>query len=309
MPRAIWKGAINFGLVHIPVALYPASQETGIDFDWVDKRSMDPVGYRRINKRTGKEIEKENIVRGIKQANGEYVILSDDEIQAAYPKATQTIAIEAFVKAAEIPFYYLEKPYFLAPQGKGEKVYALLRETMDDLGVLGVARVVMHTKERLAILVPNGAALMLNTIRWASDLRSVEDIAVPPAGRSAAGLKDAELKMARQLVSDMTQAFNPVEYADQFSDAILALAESRVKAGKTEQVTSLEDDAEPAARSNVIDLTELLRKSLSDRKGGESARSSATRGAAPKSPARATAKTAAKRTKTAARGTSARRAA
>lgn len=305
MPRAIWKGAINFGLVHIPVALYPASQESGVDFDWVDKRSMDPVGYRRINKRTGKEIEKENIVRGIKQASGEYVILSDEEIKAAYPKATQTIAIESFVKAAEIPFYYLEKPYFLAPQGKGEKVYALLRETMEDLGVLGVARVVMHTKERLAILVPNDAALMLNTIRWASDLRSVEDIEVPPAGKSAVGLKDAELKMARQLVSDMTQTFKPADYADQFSDAIEALAASRVKAGKTTQVTSLEKEAEPAARSNVIDLTELLRKSLSDRKsGGDGSRS-----AARKSPARATAKSAAKRTKTAARGTTARRAA
>lgn len=307
MPRAIWKGAISFGLVHIPVALYPASQESGIDFDWVDKRSMDPVGYRRINKRTGKEIDKENIVRGVKQASGEYVILSDEEIKAAYPKATQTIAIESFVKAAEIPFYYLEKPYFLAPQGKGEKVYALLRETMEDLGVLGVARVVMHTKERLAILVPDGAALMLNTIRWASDLRSVEDIALPPAGKSAAGLKDAELKMARQLVSDMTRDFHPEDYADQFSDAIQALAASRVKAGKTAQVTSLEGDAEPAARSNVIDLTELLRKSLSDRKGGDGG--SARSGSARKSPARATAKSAARRTKTATRSTAARRAA
>ena len=108
MPRVIWKGAISFGLVHVPVALYPASQSTGIDFDWLDKRTMDPVGYKRVNKRTGKEIDKENIVKGIKQEDGEYVVLSEDEIKAAYPKSTQTIEIEAFVSATEIPFTFLE---------------------------------------------------------------------------------------------------------------------------------------------------------------------------------------------------------
>ncbi len=100
MSRAIWKGAISFGLVHVPVALYPASEEIGIDFDWLDKRTMDPVGYKRVNKRTGKEVASENIVKGIKQADGDYVVLGEDEIKAAYPKATQTIAIETFVKAA-----------------------------------------------------------------------------------------------------------------------------------------------------------------------------------------------------------------
>jgi DNA end-binding protein Ku len=110
MPRAIWKGAITFGLVHVPVALYPASQETEIDFDWLDKRSMDPVGYKRVNKRTGKEIDKAHIVKGIKQDNGDYVVLDDDEIRSVYPKSTQTIEIEAFVPAQEISFVYLERP-------------------------------------------------------------------------------------------------------------------------------------------------------------------------------------------------------
>ena len=154
MPRMIWKGAISFGLVHVPVALYPASQEIGIDFDWLDKRSMDPVGYKRVNKRTGKEIERDDIVKGIKQDDGDYVVLSEDEIKAAYPISTQTIEIETFVPANEIPFTYLEKPYYLAPLGKGEKVYALLRDAMESAGVIGIARVVMHTKERLAALIP-----------------------------------------------------------------------------------------------------------------------------------------------------------
>ncbi len=207
MPHAIWKGAISFGLVYVPVALYPASEESGIDFDWLDKRSHDPVGYKRINKRTGKEMKSEDIVKGIKQDNGEYVILSEDEIREAYPKSTQTIAIETFVKAGEISFTQLERPYFTAPVGKGDKVYALLREAMREAGVIGIARVVMHTKERLAALIPDGEALMLNTIRWASEIRSRDALEFPPAGKGK--LKEGELKMARQLIGDMTSPWKP----------------------------------------------------------------------------------------------------
>ncbi|HEY0821187.1 MAG TPA: Ku protein, partial [Rhizobacter sp.] len=128
--RSLWKGAISFGLVHIPVSLHSASTESGVDFDWLDKRSMDPVGYKRINKRTGREITKENIVKGIEYANEKYVLLSDEEIEAVYPRSTQAIEIEAFVSMAEIPFVYLDKPYYLAPVAKGQKVYALLREAL-----------------------------------------------------------------------------------------------------------------------------------------------------------------------------------
>ncbi|MDQ2928607.1 MAG: Ku protein [Caldimonas sp.] len=286
MPRIIWKGAISFGLVHVPVALYPASQEIGIDFDWLDKRSMEPVGYKRINKRTGKEIERDDIVKGIKQADGDYVVLSEEEIKAAYPQSTQTIAIEIFVKAAEIAFTYLEKPYYTAPLGKGDKVYALLREAMIDAGVIGIARVVMHTKEYLAALIPDGDALMLNTIRWASEIRPRNDITLPAAGKSAANLKEGELKMARQLIGDMTGPWKPKEFADEFTTAIRKLAARRVEAGKTEKVTPLEDEAAPPASSNVVDLTELLKRSLASRKPTKKAQ------AAGKAPTRSAASTA-----------------
>jgi DNA end-binding protein Ku len=266
MSRSIWKGAISFGLVHVPVALYPAAQEIGIDFDWLDKRTMDPVGYKRVNKRTGKEVESDDIVKGIKQGDGDYVVLSEDEIRAAYPKATQTIAIEAFVKAGEISFTYLERPYYTAPLGKGDRVYALLREAMLEAGVIGIARVVMHTKEHLAALIPDGAALMLNTIRWAAEIRPHGDIELPPAGKAGNKLKEGELKMARQLIGDMTTAWRPETFADEFTEAIHKLAAARVKAGKTEKVTVLEDSEAPPASSNVVDLTELLRRSLDSRK-------------------------------------------
>ncbi|HLL09513.1 MAG TPA: Ku protein [Rubrivivax sp.] len=263
--RIIWKGAISFGLVHVPVALLPASTTTGIDFDWLDKRSLDPVGYKRVNKRTGKEIDKEHIVKGVKVEGGSYVVISEDEIKAAYPKTTQTIEIEAFVKAPEVPFTYLEAPYYLEPLARGEKVYALLREAMLDAGVIGIARVVMHSKEHLAALVPTGPALMLNTLRWAEEVRPAEGLKLPPEGKAAAGLKEAELKMARQLVDDMTGKFEPDRYTDKFADAVHALIKQRVAAGETSTVQPLEEAA-GATASNVVDLTELLARSLGKRK-------------------------------------------
>ena len=295
MPRVIWKGAISFGLVHVPVALYPASQEVGIDFDWLDKRSMDPVGYKRVNKRTGKDIQADDIVKGIKQDDGDYVILSEDQIKAAYPKSTQTIEIESFVKASEIPFTLLETPYYLEPIGKGEKVYALLRESMSEAGVIGIARVVMHTKEHLAALIPSGTALVLNTIRWASEIRPVADLKLPPEGKTAAGLKPSELKMAAQLISDMTGPWKSGDYSDKFSDAIQDLVSKKVAAGETETVTPLEDAPAEAGASNVVDLTELLAKSLAKRKpatggGGPGSASSTAAGAAKKTAAKSAAR-------------------
>lgn len=266
MQRAVWKGAISFGLVHVPVALYPASQEGGIDFDWLDKRSMDPVGYKRINKRTGREIQSEHVVKGVKQDDGDYVVLSDEQIKAAYPKATQTIEIEAFVEAAEISFMLLERPYYLEPIGKGEKVYALLRESMRAAGVIGIARVVMHTKEHLAALMPSGPALMLNTIRWASEMRSADELKLPAAGKGAAHLKPGELKMAAQLIKDMTGKWKAEDYTDRFSAAIHKLVNQKLKAGATETVTPIEASPARSGTSNVIDLTELLAKSLAKRK-------------------------------------------
>ena len=263
MPRAIWKGAISFGLVYVPVALYPASQSIDIDFDWLDKRSMDPVGFKRINKRTGREIEGSNIVKGIKQKNGKYVVLSEEEIKAAYPKSTQTIEIDAFVKASEIPFTLLETPYYLEPVAKGDKAYALLREAMADAGVLAVARIVLHTKERLAALVPAGNALMLNTIRWANEIRPTTGLKLPAFGKGAA-LRPAEFKMARQLIDSMTGPWKADHFEDTFTAAIHKLAAQRARAGKMKEVAPLEEVPPAAGRDNVVDLMALLKQSLSN---------------------------------------------
>ena len=274
MPRSIWKGAIAFGLVYVPVALYPASQEDDVDFDWLDKRSMDPVGYQRINKRTGKTITKENIVKGVKQDDGRYVVVDDDEIRAAYPKTTQTIEIESFVKAGEISFVYLEKPYYLEPARKAEKVYALLRDAMIEAGVVGIARIVMHNKEHLAALMPAGPALMLDTLRWATEIRAPDGLSLPTAGKGAAGPREGELKLARQLIGQLTGPWKPGQFHDHFADEIRRLVAAKAAAGKKFEVTPMEHVEEGGAPpSNVVDLTELLRSSLGARRGAAGSRS------------------------------------
>ncbi len=270
--RALWKGAISFGLVHIPVSLHAATTESGVDFDWLDKRSMDPVGYKRINKRTGKEIDKDNIVKGVAHGEGKYVVLSSEEIEAVYPKSTQSIDIEAFVSAAEIPFLYLDRPYYLAPIGKGEKVYALLREALLKKQRIGLARVVIQTKEHLAALVPVGPALVLNLLRWGADIRTWADLKLPKEGVKGAGVTEREMKMAGQLIDDMTTAWQPENFSDKFKDQVMALVEKKAKAGDAETVLQPEEEAPAAKAGNVIDLTELLQRSL---KGGGKAKQAA----------------------------------
>ena len=261
--RVVWKGAISFGLVHIPVALYTATTSSAVDFDWLDRRTMEPVGYKRINKKTGKEIAAADIVKGVEIEDGQYVVLSTDEIKAAFPKTTQTIEIESFIQASEIPFVYLERPYYLAPINRGEKVYALLREALLESGRVGVARVVISTRQHLAVLVPSGPALILNLLRWGGEIRSFEALKLPPAGARAAGLKESELKMARQLIEEMSAPWNADDFRDSFKDEIMRLVREKAEAGEVQSVEKVDTPAEGIRKgAEIIDLTELLKRSL-----------------------------------------------
>jgi DNA end-binding protein Ku len=263
--RTLWKGAISFGLVHIPVGLHTASIEQGVDFDWLDRRTMDPVGYRRINKKTGKEIDKDDIVKGVEYADGKYVVISPQEIEAVYPRTTQTIEIQRFVEAGEIPFLYLERPYYVAPINRGQKVFALLREALQKTGKVGLAKVVIATKEHLAVLVPSGSALVLNLLRWGDEVKSTEGLDLPAAGLAAEHISAAEMKMAEQLINEMAGPWKPDEFKDEFKHQVMKLVDKKVKAGDTETVIQPEEEA-PAEGAEIIDLTELLARSL---KGGK----------------------------------------
>jgi DNA end-binding protein Ku len=266
--RTLWKGAITFGLVHIPVGLHTATTEQGVDFDWLDKRSMDPVGYKRINKKTGEEMDKDDIVKGVEYEDGKYVIISPDEIEAAYPRTTQTIEIQRFIDANAIPFVYLERPYYVAPINRGQKVYALLREVLLKTGKIGLAKVVIATKQHLAALVPSGKGLVLDLLRWGDEVKSPEGLDLPAAGVKGAKISAAEMKMAEQLVKDMSGEWNPEDFKDEFKHEVMKLVQRKVKAGDTETVVQPEEEAPPEG-AEVIDLTELLARSL---KGGKAAK-------------------------------------
>ncbi len=275
--RTLWKGAISFGLIHVPIGLYSATTRSGIDFDWLDKRTMDPVGYKRINKKTGKEVAMDDIVKGIAYEEGRYVVLTPKEIAAAYPKITRTIEIEAFVPIDEIPFIYLERPYYTAPIQRGERVYALLRDTLADSRRAGVGKVVISEKQHLAVLMPCGPALVLNLLRWGGEIRSWEALKLPPTAK-ALGIKAAEMTMARQLIESMSTDWNADAFRDSFTEEVMKLVETKARAGDLHEVEA-EGRAPAPAASNVVDLTELLRRSLT---GGGTPR----KAAAKKAPAR-----------------------
>ena len=260
--RSLWKGAISFGLVHIPVALHSATSEQGVNFDWLDKRTMDPVGYKRINKRTGKEVDKDNIVKGVEYEDGQYVVLSQEEIASAYPKTTQTIGIETFVSATDIPLIYLERPYYVVPINKGEKVYALLREALLRTKRVGIARVVIQTKQHLAALVPSGPALILNLLRWGDEIRSWKNLSFPAEGIEGPGISDKELKMAEQLVTEMSSKWDPDEFRDSFKDEIMKLVEQKAEKGEIQTVAQPEEAEAVRTGAQILDLTELLQRSL-----------------------------------------------
>ncbi|KVG77525.1 Ku protein [Burkholderia ubonensis] len=308
MARMIWKGAISFGLVHVPVQLYPATRTVKPSFRLLDKRSMDPVGYRQVNKRTGKEVAREDIVRGYEYEKERYVILSDDEIRAANPESTQTVDILAFVDEGAVSFLYLDTPYYLVPDRNGEKVYALLRDALKESGRIGIAHVVLHDRQHLGALIPVGPLLALDTLRWQEELRSLDELSAPAGDARRAGVTAREFGMAKKLIDDMSGDWTPEQYRDTFRDDILELVERKVRSGKIEEIGAQPAETARAA-ANVVDLTELLRRSLrrgADKgadKGGEAG--AARDGGAPRARARAPAKkAAAKRTgaKTAAGG-------
>ncbi|MBK5001871.1 Ku protein [Pseudomonas sp. S31] len=265
MARAIWKGAISFGLVHIPVSLNTAVRSDGVDFDWLDKRSMEPVGYKRVNKVTGKEIDKDNIVKGVEYEKGRYVVISEQEIREARPEATQTIDIFSFVEAGDIPLQHFDTPYYLSPDKRGGKVYALLRETLERTGKVALATVVLHTKQHLALLRPLDDALVLITLRWPEEVRGLETLELDPSVTDAK-VDKRELDMAKRLVEDMSGSWTPDDYHDAFRQTILDLVEEKASKGKI-AVVEKGEGGEAQKGADIIDLTELLKRSL----GGKAA--------------------------------------
>jgi DNA end-binding protein Ku len=258
--RPIWKGTINFGLVNIPVALYSAEADNSIDFDLLDKRDFSRVRYRRVNEKTGREVPWDAIVKGYEYKKGEYVALTDDDFLKANVEATQSIDILDFVDAADISPIYFDKPYYLAPLKNGQRAYALLREVLRRTGKVGIARVVIRTREHLAALLPNGPLLILNLLRFPHELRDPSALDVPETG--AAVGSNQELKMAERLVETMAGKWNPKKYRDEYHQDLLQLIDKKIKSGQTKAIEPAQAVPQPKQQGKIIDIMHLLRQSV-----------------------------------------------
>lgn len=270
--RAIWKGAINFGLVSIPVALYSAEADSSIDFDLLDKRDFSRVRYRRVNEKTGREVPWDEIVKGYEYEKGEYVALTDEDFVHANVEASQSIDILDFVDGAEISPIYFDKPYFLAPLKAGQHAYALLREVMSRTGKVGIARVVIRTRQHLAALLGSGPILILNLLRFAHELRDASALDLPAAKSGTASSQ--ELKMAEQLVESLSGKWNPEKYRDEYHQDLLQMIDKKIKSGQTKALEPVETGRQPKHRGKVIDIMHLLRQSVEQgQKKNEASRS------------------------------------
>src|SRR5437868_4842267 len=218
MARGLWKGAISFGLVNVPVELFSAQKRSsGLDLTMLDKRDLSPVGYKRVNKSTGEDVPWAEIVKGYEHEDGKYVVLSEEDFRRANVEASKTVDIQAFVDRGQIPPQFFETPYYLAPGKRGEKAYALLRDALQKAGKVGVATVVIRTRQYLALVVPQEDYLLLNTLRYSAELKDFAEVGVPEASLKHK-VSPKEIDMALRLIDDMAEDWNPDQYKDTYHE-------------------------------------------------------------------------------------------
>jgi DNA end-binding protein Ku len=263
MPRGLWKGAISFGLVNVPVELFSAEKRsTELDLTMLDKRDLAPVGYKRYNKASGEDVPWAEIVKGYEYEDGKYVVLSEEDFRRANVEASRTVEIVAFVERDAVPPKFFQTPYYLAPGKRGEKAYALLRETLHKAGKIGIATVVIRTRQYLAAVYPENEVLMMDTLRHADELRDVEELGIPAASLKGPKVTAKEIDLALRLVQDMAEEWQPEKYKDTYREDLLKRIEQKVKAGQTKEITQPEKEARAAGGAEVIDLMALLKKSV-----------------------------------------------
>ncbi len=270
MARAIWSGAISFGLVNIPVQVMSAQEEKSLSFRMLDSQDFSPIGYKKISKSTGKEVPSKRLVKGYEYESGQFVIVTDADFKKANPKATQTIDIEDFVDIEDVDLLMFEKPYYLVPTKAGRKGYVLLRKVLEETKKAAVARFVMRQKEHLVAIIPRGPYLILETLRFAHEVREVEEAHfLDEAEIEKIRISPKELQMAEELVNGMTSEWKPEKYKDTYKDDLLKFIKLKIKKGDVEAGAEIDeaDDYTPSEK-NVVDLMPLLQKSLRAAEGG-----------------------------------------
>jgi DNA end-binding protein Ku len=255
MARAIWKGSISFGLVNIPIALYPATRGEELKFRLLRKSDLSPVNYKRVAEKDGKEVPWNQIVKGYEYEKGKYVVLKDEDFERVDLEATQTVDIQDFVHQEEIDPIFFYKPYYLEPQRGGEKAYVLLRDALKDSGKVGIAKVVIKTREYLAGVKPEDGVIVLELMHFADELADPGKLNIPK--KIEVGKR--EMNMANSLIDSMSSKWNPEKYKDDYREALMEVIEEKVEAGGKE----IEEKPKKAPKpTKVIDLVSVLQKSL-----------------------------------------------
>ena len=259
MPRSIWKGAITFGLVNIPVELHTAVRsEARISFRQLHKKDLSPIKYDRVCAKEEKSVPYDEIVKGYEYSKGKFVVMEEEDFKAATVESSKTIEIQDFVKGDEIDPRYFESPYYLLPQKGGDKAYALLREAIRSTGMVGIGMVTMRTNsQHLVAIKVVEEALVMEIMRYADELVDASSFTFPAADN----VRDAELKMAEQLVNTLADSFQPEKYSDTYRENLMRIIDAKLKGKKIE----VEEPAEPEA-TNVIDLMARLQESLAQGK-------------------------------------------
>lgn len=261
MRSSIWKGALSFGLLNIPVNLMKAEQDHSLSFSMLDEEDLSPIKYKKINAKTGKEVPFKRIVKGYEYKKNEYVIMEAKDFKAANVEATGTIDIENFVELDEIDPMYLEKPYYLVPEKNGVKGYYLLCEAMKKSKKVAVGKIVIRSKQHLALIMARDNYLILEIMRFAHEVLSADEVGYFDDIKKIK-FNDKEMKMAMQLIEGMTQEWDPSVYKDTYHDDLLEIIDKKIKAGKGQSLDyDFKEPSRPAA-SNVLDLMPLLKKSL-----------------------------------------------
>src|SRR5437870_5810650 len=255
--RAIWKGSISFGLVNIPIALYPATRREELSFRLLRKGDLSPVNYKRVAEKDGKEVPWEQIVKGYEYEKGKYVVLRDEDFQRVDLEATQTVDIQDFVDQDEIDPMFFYRPYYLEPQKGGDKAYALLRDALEDSKKVGIAKVVIKTRQYLAGVKPEDGVLVLELMHFADELADTGKLHVP----KKVEVGKREMNMAKSLIDSMSSKWNPSKYRDDYREALMEVIEEKVEAGGKE----IEGKPRKAPKpTKVIDLVSVLQKSLEE---------------------------------------------
>ena len=254
--RAIWKGSISFGLVNIPIALYPATRKEDLKFRLLRAKDLSPVNYKRVAEKDGKEVPWDQIVKGYEYEKGKYVVLKDEDFQRVDLEATQIVDIQDFVEEEDIDPMFFYKPYYLEPQKGGDKAYVLLRDTLKKTGKVGIAKVVIKTRQYLAGVKAENSVLVLELMHFAEELADADKLHVPK--KLEPGKR--ELDMAKALVDSMSSKWEPKKYRDDYREALMDVIEEKVEAGGEEIEEKPKKKSRPSTK--VIDLVSVLQESL-----------------------------------------------